>query len=131
MGTKLIKNGFTLIELLIVVAIIGILGAIGYPMYTGYLQKAGRAEASALLLEVMEQQEQYYRQNITYTTDLTDLNYPATLATESGRFSISSMAVCGTASIRRCVNITATAQGKQPVGDDLTLDSKGVKTGHW
>ncbi len=131
MGIKVNKNGFTLIEVLIVVAIIGIIAAIGYPSYTNYLHKAGRSEASALLLEVMERQEQYYRNNISYTTDLTALNYPATLETESGRYSISSMAVCGTASIRRCVNITAAAQGKQPAGDDLTLDSKGAKTGNW
>lgn len=133
MSTKKMKNkasrGFTLIELMIVVAIIGIIAAIGYPSYTTYVKKAGRAEAQALLLEVMERQEQAYRSNLRYTTELTALGYGATLETDSGRFVISGMAACG--SIRRCVNITATSQGKQGAGETLTLDSKGNKTGNW
>jgi len=56
-------RGFTLIELLIVVAIIGILAGIGYPAYGNYMVSARNAEAKALLLDVMEKQEQWYRTN--------------------------------------------------------------------
>lgn len=126
------NKGFTLIEVMIVVAIIGIIAAIGYPSYTRYLHKAARAEASALLLEVMEKQEQYYRNKITYTDSLADLNYPATLETENGRFTISEMTPCANStSIRRCVLVTATSQGNQPAGEFLALSSKGEKTGNW
>jgi len=123
------QKGFTLIEVMIVVAIIGIIAAIGYPSYTSYLHKAGRSEASALLLEVMERQEQWYRNELTYTTDITDLGYPGPVETDSGRYKIEKMEACG--SLRRCVEITAEAQGTQPADDDLTLDSKGKKSPNW
>ena len=106
MNIKMIKrniSGFSLIELMIVVAIIGIIAAIGYPSYTSYLHKAGRSEASALLLEVMEKQEQWYRNELTYTTDLTDLGYAGAVETDSGRYKIEDMEACG--SLRRCVRM--------------------------
>lgn len=123
------NNGFTLIELMIVVAIIGIIAAIGYPTYTNYLHKAGRAEGSALLLEVMEKQEQHYRRHMSYTDEFSKLGYGTTVETD--RYTISKMEKCAGTSLRRCVVVTAKAQGKQPDGDDLTLNSKGEKTGHW
>lgn len=123
-------QGFTLIELMIVIAIIGIIAAIGYPSYTNYLQRAGRAEASALLLEVMEKQEQFYRRNLTYTNDLTELGYTGAVAVESGRYQIAQPAACGS-SIRRCVELTATSQDKQGANDNLTLTSRGEKGGNW
>lgn len=125
------QQGFTLIEVLIVVAIIGIIAAIGYPSYNKYLNKAGRSEASALLLEVMERQEQWYRKELTYTTSLADLRYNATLETESGRYRISEMKACNGATLRRCVEVVAAPQGGQPADESLTLDSKGRKTGVW
>ncbi len=125
------SSGFTLIELMIVIAIIGIIAGIGYPSYAKYLQRGGRAEASALLLEVMEKQEQYYRSNLKYTTSFTDLGYSAAPQSESGRYIIDAPAACTGASLRRCVVLQASAQNNQTAGDDLTLDSRGVKGGKW
>jgi len=119
-----------MIEMMIVVAIIGIIAAIGYPSYTNYLHKAGRAEGSALLLDVMEKQEQYYRRNRTYTVELTDLGLTGVVETERYKI-VGPMEACAGTTIRRCVLIKADSQGKQPADQDLTLSSRGEKNAHW
>ena len=131
MVTKSMKNnkGFTLIEVMIVVAIIGIIAAIGYPSYTKYLHKAGRAEGSALLLEVMEKQEQHYRRERTYATALSALGYAGDAETERYKI-VEPMEACDT-DIRRCVVVTANPQGKQPADQKLTLSSSGEKSANW
>jgi len=129
MSIKKVRNaerGFTLIELLIVVAIIGIISAIAYPSYTNYLNRAAKAEGSAMLLEVMERQEQEYRRNISYTTDLTKLGYTGAVKTESGKHVVTA-ASCGGTNRIRCVELTATDQ--TPAGNNMKLDSRGNKEG--
>ena len=63
------NKGFTLIELMIVVAIIGIIGAIAYPSYDSYMKKSRRADAKIALTGMADNQERFYLQNNTYTTN--------------------------------------------------------------
>jgi type IV pilus assembly protein PilE len=60
------KNGITLIELLIVIVIVGILAAIAVPLYTGYLQRARRADAKTALEQVRAVQEMWRAERGTY-----------------------------------------------------------------
>ena len=53
------KAGLTLIELLMVIVIVGVLAAIAVPMYTGYMQRARRADAKTALLQLRAAQEMY------------------------------------------------------------------------
>lgn len=126
-------RGFTLIELMIVLAIIGIISAIAYPAYTQYLLKSGRSEGTAGLLQLMERQENYYRDNLSYATDLTTLGYAAsTTSSETGRYTLSA-GTCAAGTIRRCVLLTATPIGKQandPAGA-ITLNSRGTRSANW
>jgi type IV pilus assembly protein PilE len=69
-------RGVTLLELMIVVVIIGLLAAIAYPNYRQYVARAKRNEARAALLQIATNQERFYLQNNTYTTDLTALGFP-------------------------------------------------------
>lgn len=60
------SRGFTLIETMIVMTIIALLAALAYPGYQGFVVKARRAEAQAVLLELMQRQERYYTQHNRY-----------------------------------------------------------------
>lgn len=71
------QDGYTLIEILIVVAILGILAAIAIPSYQNSILAANRSVAQAALLDLANRQEQFYLDNRTYTTDMTNLGYPA------------------------------------------------------
>ena len=69
-------KGVTLTELMIVVVIVGILTAIAYPSYRQYAARAKRNEAKAALLQIATNQERFYLQNNTYTTNMTSLGFP-------------------------------------------------------
>lgn len=124
------SRGFTIIELLVTIAIVGIIVAVALPSYQDYMLRAGRSEGASALFEVMERQEQYYRNNLTYTLQLSDLGYSATepVKSETDRYRITA-AACNSIAIRRCVNLIATAQPKQAAdGPTMTLNSRGQKT---
>jgi len=69
-------RGVTLLELMIVTVIIGIMAAIAYPNYRQFVARAKRNEAKAALLQIAQNQERFYLQNNTYTTDMTQLGFP-------------------------------------------------------
>lgn len=64
-------------ELLLVVVIIGILATVAYPNYREFAARAKRTEARAALLKIATNQERFYLQNNTFTSDLTVLGFNA------------------------------------------------------
>ena len=84
-------RGISLIELLIVIVIIGIMAAIAYPNYRQFAARAKRTEAKAALLQIAQNQERFYLQNNTYTTDMTQLGFPvgAAYITDTEAYSVS------------------------------------------
>ncbi len=69
------NKGFTLIELLIVVVIIGILAVIAIPKFSATREKAYFAAMKSDLKNLASQQEIYYANNYTYTTDKATLGF--------------------------------------------------------
>jgi len=69
------RKGFTLIELLIVVVIIGILAAIAIPKFSNTREKAYISAMKSDLKNLMSQQEIYYSNYYTYTTNKTALGF--------------------------------------------------------
>ncbi len=100
-----LSNGFSLIEMLVVIAIIGIIMGIALPSYNNSVKKNNRAVAKAELLDLANKQEQYYLDNKTYTTALSNLGYSATLAYDVGGVTDKAIAVSDT---RTAVASTAT-----------------------
>jgi len=79
-------QGISLMELMIVVVIVGILAAVAFPNYREFISRAKRNEAKAALLQLATNQEKFYLQNSTFTTDLTQLGFatsPFTTASDS------------------------------------------------
>lgn len=129
------QRGMSLIELVVVIAIIGILVATAYPSYKEHVIKTRKTDAVALINKVIQAQERYFVNTLTYTTDLTVLGFSSAsdFPSDEGHYLVSAEA-CG-AGIAECVNITAVAQGSQdtgtPADDDLELNSQGTKAGKW
>ncbi len=89
MKLKHSQQGLTLIELMIVIVVLGILISIAYPGYQEFSARARRAEAISALLQIATNQERFYLNNQTYTTDLTNLGFETSpWTTETGSYSI-------------------------------------------
>lgn len=117
------KTGITLIELLIVVVIVAILASIAVPMYTGYMQRARRADAKTALEQLRASQEMRRAERGGYETDIAALqNTWGAPATTAGDYSITMVATTTT------YTGTATPTTSRQSSDGwLSINQDGVK----
>ena len=74
---------------MIVIVVLGVLAAIAYPSYREFSTRAKRNEARAALLQIATNQERFYLNNQTYTTDLTVLGFDSNpFITDTGSYRI-------------------------------------------
>ncbi len=121
-------QGITLMELMIVVIIVGILAVVAYPNYRDFAARAKRNEAKAALLKIATQQERFYLNNNTYTTDMTQLGFSGAsmVISDSKSYTIN----VGAASPN---NFTATATYNNADNEaskclTFTIDGRGTRT---
>jgi len=76
--TSSTRSGFTLIELLIVVVIIGILASIAIPKFSAIRERAYMSALRADLRNLANQQDVYYNDNYSYSTNDVSLEYTST-----------------------------------------------------
>lgn len=122
-------RGFTLVEMLVVVAIVTVLATVAVPVYRDQLIRSRRADAQALLMDVAARQESYYRDNRTFTTDMTKLGFGSDpVIAPGGHYSIDT-AAGATASIATSFIATATRLDTQLADTrcgDFTINSERV-----
>lgn len=130
-SNRTFQQGLTLIELMIVIVIVSILAAVAIPSYDNSVRKSRRAEAQSVLTSVMQQQERFFMNNMTYSTDLATVGFTnlssGSVVSENGFYNIAASA-CGGTPISRCVLLTATPQLAQADDGNMTLNSRGEKT---
>jgi len=121
------EQGFTLMELMIAVVIVGILAAFALPSYFEQVERSRQTEGQALLARILQGQERYFTENLTYTSTLTDLGYNSdtNIESEEGYYKVSA-GVCDAPStpnvITGCVKVSGTSTTG---GKDLFMDSLG------
>lgn len=126
------ERAFSLIELMIVIAIVALLAMVAYPSYMESVRKTRRAEGMALVNKVMQAEERFFMNNLTYTADLTDMGFAVSgdLPSENGHYQLNA-GQCDADAITECVEIVATALGGQAADGDLSYNSRGEKDGNW
>lgn len=117
-----------MIEVVIVVVIASILATLAYGGYSSAMQKARRAEAITLLLNIAEREERYHADHGAFTADLTKLGFSVAQAVRTeGGYYLASVVTPTTQEF----TATATRAGAQ-VGDercgDLVLNHLGVRS---
>lgn len=119
------NRGFSLMELMIAVVIVGILAAIALPSYQNSVRKGRRANAQSYMMALSQKEQQYFLDRRSYTTVKgaggLDMDVPSDVAQHYAVEIELSGPPPG-------FTITATAQGKQSVDGNLTLDSTGAKS---
>jgi type IV pilus assembly protein PilE len=106
--------GFSLIETMLALTIACVLAALTQASFQAYIVKSKRAQAQAMLLQLMQQQERYYSQNnsyIVFSSASTDPDeklfqwWSGTRAADSA-YEIEAVA-CPATSIAECVRLNA------------------------
>ena len=121
-------RGISLVELMVVLVIVSILAAVAYPSYAESVKNSRRASAKAKMTEVAGRLEQFRSEGsgaATYTTTLTDLQYPAgVLYSENGGHTLTIGA--GAQGIVTSFIISAVPVKPDAACGTLTLNNLGI-----
>lgn len=130
LASKPRQMGMTLIELMIALVIVSILAAVAVPSYDQYVKKSRRADGTAQLMQIMQQQERFFLNNMTYSDSLDDLGYTLSsggVVSENGFYRVTASTCSGGVPLTRCVLLSATALESQASDGSLSINSRGEK----
>ncbi len=121
-----VQRGFTLLELMIAVAVVAILAAIAYPSYQSHLISSRRAAAQSHLMDIAQNEQQYYLNARSYAATVSALS----MTTPSEVSSYYTITIAATSGAPPTFTATATPiAGTSQVSDGaLSINNAGVKT---
>ncbi len=126
------RGGFTAVELLITVAAVAMLATIAYPSYLSYKVRANRAAAQAFLIDLANRQQLHLLDARGYADTLTRLGAAPIPPEVAAYYAVPDPVVDNAAAPPTFIVSAAAKAGTMQANDgDLSLNSAGVKAGHW
>lgn len=125
------KEGITLIELMVVIMIVGILAAIAIPMYTGYMQRARRADAKTALEQLRASQEMFRAERGRYANNGDDAAGAITVLRNTWGGPAATMGDYAITMVSTRTTFTGTAtpnKARQTPDGPLTINQDNVRT---
>ncbi len=124
-------RGFSLIELLAGIVIFSVLALVAYPSYINYKVRANRAAAQTLLIDLANRQQLHVLDARAFAATLAELN--AVIPPEVSTYYTVADPVVDNAATPPTFIFSATARpGTMQARDgDLSINSAGVRAGHW
>lgn len=122
------QRGMSLVELIVVLLIIAILGIVGVPSYRGYMERAQRTEAKDALMRLANNQERFYMQNNTYTSDVTQLGFEVGGYTPDGVYAVSVTSADRTGFTARAAPTSTGGMAGDSLCSWFEIDEAGIRT---
>jgi type IV pilus assembly protein PilE len=116
-------RGLTLIELLVTILIVGVLAAVAVPVYTGYMERARRADAKTALEQLRASQEMFRAERGSYSTDLVQLTNSWGVQVNPGDYNLVFIVANANAFTAQAQVATA----RQMSDGSLLIDQNGTK----
>jgi type IV pilus assembly protein PilE len=125
-------SGFTAVELLVAVATIAMLATIAYPSYVGYKVRANRAAAQSFLIDLANRQQLHFLDARRYANSLAGLGW-SSVPPEISSYYLIQEPVVDNAAAPPSFTLSAVARAgtMQARDGDLSINSAGLKAGHW
>lgn len=117
--------GFTLLEILITIVIVGILAAVAYPSFLNQVRKSRRSDAVDAAAKVMQAQERYRGNNVSYGTLAQLATYGVSGTSGGGYYGVAVSSVSGTG-----YTVTLTGAGSQAADTGCTTMTVTVTAGN-
>jgi type IV pilus assembly protein PilE len=132
MSRKTASRGFSLVELVVVVAVAAVLVAIAYPSYVNYRIRVNRAAAQSFLIQLAQRQHLHFLDARAFTANLARLG-ASPVPPEIASYYLIPDPVIDNAASPPVFTLTALARAGtvQAKDGDLSLNSSGIRSGHW